>query len=120
MKRHLAAAFLSAVTFLILPALVRAADWPQWRYDANRSGASPQELPAKLYLEWMRDNAALIPAWPDQAKMQFDLVREPVVKDQTLYINSSRNDYVRALEMRTGLEKWRFYADGPVRFAPAT
>lgn len=89
-----------------------------WRYDANRSAASPQELPAKLYLQWVRDYPALIPAWPDQAKMQFDIVREPVVEGQTMYINSSRHDAVRALDTRSGDVKWTYFVDGPVRFAP--
>lgn len=31
------------------------ADWPMWRYDANRSAASPAELPAELHLQWKRE-----------------------------------------------------------------
>ena len=108
------------VTVLLLasPFAVRAADWPMWRYDANRSGATPHELPAKLYLHWMRDIQPLQPAWPDQEKMQFDIVREPIVVGQTMYINTSRHDCVRALDTRTGVEIWRHFVDGPVRFAP--
>src|SRR5205814_59678 len=86
--------FLAAVMFLASPGGLRADDWPMWRYDANRSGASPQELPAKLYLQWARGYMPLSPAWPDQDKMQFDIVREPVVLGQTMYINSSRYDAV--------------------------
>ncbi len=88
-----------------------------WRFDANRSGATPAALPAKLHLQWKRDNSPLQPAWPDQDKMQFDIVREPIVVGQTLYINSSRHDCLRALDTRTGAEKWKFFTDGPVRFA---
>src|SRR5437868_5628076 len=73
---------------LILPASLPAADWPMWRYDANRSGASPQELPAKLHLQWVRAYRPTTQAWPDQEKMQFDIVREPVVVGQTMYFNS--------------------------------
>ena len=110
----LIAAFLIAAT----ARGVHAADWPMWRCDANRSNATPHELPAKLFLQWVRANAPLTPAWPDQDKMQFDIAREPVVQGQTLYINSSRHDCIRALETRTGLEKWRTFVDAPVRFAP--
>src|SRR5207244_3392684 len=95
-----------------------AADWPMWRFDANRSAAAPTALPAKLYLQWTREYTPLKPAWPDQDKMQFDIVREPVVMGQTLFLNSSRYDAVRALDTRTGAEKWTAFADGPVRFAP--
>src|SRR6516162_9161345 len=58
------------------------------------------------------------PAWPDQDKMQFDIVREPVVAGQTIYFNSSRYDAMRALDTRTGEEKWTYFVDGPIRFAP--
>jgi outer membrane protein assembly factor BamB len=88
-----------------------------WRYDANRSGATPHGLPAKLYLQWSRDNAPLKAAWPDQDKMQFDIVREPIVVGQTIIVNSSRHDCIRALDTRTGVERWKFFADAPVRFA---
>ncbi len=97
---------------------IRAGDWPTWRYDANRSGATPDALPAKLRLQWVREYAPTTPAWPDQAKMQFDIVREPVVAGRTMYFNSSRYDAVRAIDTRTGVEKWTRFADGPIRFAP--
>lgn len=112
------AIYLVTVLVCAISGRVDAADWPMWRYDANRSGATPHALPAGLYLEWLRDIQPLKPAWPDQDKMQFDIAREPIVVGQTLYINSSRHDCVRALDTRTGLEKWRYFADGPVRFAP--
>src|ERR1700692_1175991 len=111
--------FLVAASLLVLmPLTVRAADWPMWRYDANRSGASPAQLPAKLYLQWVREYTPLKPAWPDQDKMQFDIVREPVVEGRGLSLNSSRYDAVRALDTRRGAEKWIPFVDGPIRFAP--
>src|SRR4051794_34600952 len=108
---------LSFFALIVFANLLHAADWPMWRFDANRSGATPHAVPARLHLHWKRDNHPLKPAWPDQDKMQFDIVREPVVKGQTLYINSSRHDCIRALDTRTGIEKWKYFADGPVRFA---
>jgi hypothetical protein len=59
-------------------------DWPQWRYDAQRSAASPDELPAKLGLHWVRELPPLVPAWPDQPKMQFDAAYEPIVAGAAL------------------------------------
>ncbi len=111
--RILAVLLLSA-----LPGVLHAGDWPTWRFDANRSAASPQELPAKLYPQWVRGYTPLTPAWPDQPKMQFDIVREPVVEGRTMYLNSSRYDAIRALDTRTGEEKWTHFVDGPIRFAP--
>ncbi|MBI2804049.1 MAG: PQQ-binding-like beta-propeller repeat protein [Planctomycetes bacterium] len=109
----------SLIVLTGLSGTVDAADWPMWRHDANRSGASPHTLPKKLHLQWSRQYRSTATAWPDQAKMQFDIAREPVVGGQTIYFNSSRYDAVRALDTRTGDEKWTFFADGPIRFAPA-
>jgi outer membrane protein assembly factor BamB len=110
------------LTLCVAPAAltpaVGTADWPMWRFDAQRSGASPHALPERLQLQWARDYPPLQPAWPDQEKMQLDVAYEPVVWGRTLLLNSSRHDCVRALDTRTGLEKWTCFADGPVRFAP--
>jgi outer membrane protein assembly factor BamB len=97
---------------------LNAADWPTWRYDANRSASSPQELAPKLHLQWVRTFPPQKPAWPDQPTMPFDIGYEPVVAGHTFFVGSSRADSLRALDTRTGELKWRFYAEGPVRFAP--
>jgi outer membrane protein assembly factor BamB len=96
-----------------------ADDWPMSRHDARRSGASPRGLPARLRLLWTRDFPPLEPAWPDQPKLQFDAVYDPIVLDRTLFVGSPKTDTVTALDTETGAEKWRFHADGPIRFAPA-
>lgn len=97
---------------------VHAADWPMARYDAQRSASSPQDMPAQLYLHWVREYPPQVAAWPDQEKMPFDMAFEPVILGQTLFFSSSRHDCVRALDVANGQEKWCFFADGPVRFAP--
>ena len=108
----------AAILGLLVSGSVQAGDWPMWRYDANRSSASPDGLPAKLYLQWSRDYPQQQPAWPDQDKMQYDIAREPIVLGQTLILNSARMDCLRALDTRSGAEKWVYFADGPIRFAP--
>jgi outer membrane protein assembly factor BamB len=118
LSRH-AAALLACLGLLYLAPTARAADWPTWRHDSARSAASPQELPARLHLQWVRVYPPLKPAWPDQPKLQFDASYEPVVAGKTLFVASSRTDSVTALDTATGAERWRFHADGPVRFAPA-
>ena len=95
-----------------------AGDWPMWRYDGKRGAASPDELPAELHLQWTRQLPEPVPAWPkEQTKLQFDLRSEPVVMGQRIFVPSNRNDSVTAYDTRTGKLLWRFYADGPVRFA---
>src|SRR5437016_2602965 len=106
------------IVALSLVSAGKAADWPMWRFDTHRSGASPTDLPAELRLQWSREYPAEIPAWPEQEKMPFDVCYEPIVVGQTLYMNSSRHDCIRALDVVTGDRKWTFFADGPVRFAP--
>jgi outer membrane protein assembly factor BamB len=90
-----------------------------WRYDASRSAASPGQLPAKLHLQWVRELDKPIPAWgKEQYKLQFDRSYEPVVMGKQIFIPSMVSDKVTAYDTNTGKENWRFYCDGPVRFAP--
>ncbi|MFA6561718.1 MAG: PQQ-binding-like beta-propeller repeat protein [Verrucomicrobiia bacterium] len=119
MSFHLRA-FLPIALFLLTPAVLPAADWPMWRCDAGRTAASSESLPQELHLQWVREYPALKPAFWQvrQERVQFDLGYEPVVMGRTMFVASSRNDSVTALDAETGAEKWRFFADGPVRFAP--
>ena len=96
-----------------------AGDWPQWRYDASRGAATPEELPAQLHLQWMRGLPAPHPAWPpSQPCLRFDVSYSPVAAGGMLFVPSMVSDTVTAYDAATGAERWRFYADGPVRFAP--
>lgn len=107
------------LTLLTWPAA--AADWPMWRADANRSAASPEELPTQLHLQWTRQYAPRVPVWDDplnQDLMPYDRIFEPVVLGERVFIGFNDTDKVVALDLRTGKELWAFYTDGPVRFAP--
>ena len=44
---------------------------------------------------------------------------EPIVVGKTMYVGSAATDTLLALNTETGEERWRFFADGPLRFAPA-
>ncbi|MFP3904474.1 MAG: PQQ-binding-like beta-propeller repeat protein, partial [Armatimonadota bacterium] len=97
------------------------ADWPMWRYDAGRSGASPAELPENLQVQWTRDLPPPRPAFPPavRPRLCFDKTYRPVAADGLLFVPSMVTDSVTAYDLDTGAERWRFYADGPVRLAPA-
>lgn len=121
MKKHL----LVFLFFLLLIPFIRTgfgADWPMWRYDENRSASCPEELPAELHLQWIRHLPVPKAAWPrnedTKDKLQFDASYEPVVSGKTIFVPSMVRDSVTAYDTETGKEKWRFYAEGPVRFAP--
>lgn len=96
-----------------------SADWPMWRYDAGRTAASPEELPTHLTVRWVRELPPPKAAWPwDQYRLQFDASYEPVAAGDSVIIASMVRDSVIAYDAASGRERWRFYADAPVRFAP--
>ena len=104
-------------------AATSGADWPTWRFDAGRTAASPHELPGELHLHWVRELPAPRRAWPQQQddgdKLAFDRSYEPVAYGGLLLVPSMVRDSLTAYDIRSGDERWRFYTDGPVRFAPA-
>ncbi|MCH7727262.1 MAG: PQQ-binding-like beta-propeller repeat protein, partial [Planctomycetes bacterium] len=95
-----------------------SADWPTWRADASRSATSTEELPAELHPQWSLHLAALKPAWTEDPRLQFDATYEPIVLGNMMFVSSSHNDSVTAVDIATGKQHWRFFTDGPVRFAP--
>ena len=99
-------------------AVLVAADWPMWRHGANRGAASPEALPAELHLQWTRELPPPRPAFPHYPRLLFDGSYEPVVMGKTIFVPSMVTDSVAALDTETGAERWTFFADGPVRFAP--
>ena len=109
---------LLAVTILASALSAPGADWPMWRHGPNRGGASPEQLPKELHLQWTRALPPLRPAWPREPRLQFDGLYQPVVVGRTLFLGSSLTDSLAAYDTETGAERWRFFTDGPVRFAP--
>jgi outer membrane protein assembly factor BamB len=98
--------------------VVRADDWPQFRHDANRSAATTEQLPETLHLQWSHELAAPQPAFPTEVRLRFDAGYEPVVLGDSMFVPSMVSDTVTALDTKTGKPRWRFFTDGPVRFAP--
>ena len=95
-----------------------AGDWPMWRHNAGRTAFSPEELPAQLHPQWIRQYSHREPVWDDalnQDLMPLDRVFEPIVLGDILYIGFNDRDKVVALDIHTGVQKWAFFADGPVR-----
>ncbi len=104
---------------LLSRGLGEAADWPMWRKDSVRSAVSPDPLPAELHLQWVREFEPPLPAWPEtQHKIRFDTSYEPVVAGGRVFVGSMVSDRLSVLDLETGEEAWRFYAEGPIRFAP--
>jgi outer membrane protein assembly factor BamB len=95
-----------------------AADWPTWRFDPCRSGASPEDLPGELHLQWVRELPPPMSAWPNEARLAFDASYEPVVAGKSLLVGSPNDGSVTAFGTESGALRWRFFSEGPVRFAP--
>lgn len=88
-----------------------------WRANEGRTATVAPALPEKLRVLWTRELPPLTPAYRD-VRLQFDRGYEPIVLGKRLFVASSREDSVTAYDTDTGAEVWRFFADGPVRFAP--
>ena len=110
--------FLFAILMLMNGEAAHSADWPAWRYGADRAASSPQNLSADLSLQWIRQFAPPKPAWPEDPRLVFDGSYEPIVVGDTLLLASAQNDSLTAFDTRDGKEKWKFFAEGPIRFAP--
>jgi len=118
-SQHVAVFAGTFVAWLVLTSAVQAADWPMWRYDAGRTASSPAELPATLGLQWSRQYSPRKPVWDDtlnQDLMPYDEVFEPVVMGKTLFLGFNDSDKIVALDTETGQKRWRYFADGPIRF----
>ncbi|MFT5104581.1 MAG: hypothetical protein ACI8XO_001219 [Verrucomicrobiales bacterium] len=104
---------------LLASSFCAAGDWPQWRCDAGRTGASVEALAAheELHVQWTRSLPQLQSAFRD-VRLQFDRGYEPVVLGKRMFIGSSRDDCMIALDTDTGELLWRFVSGGPIRFAP--
>ena len=74
-------------------------DWPQFRYDAQRSAASSDPLPAKLSLHWIRELPAPRPAFPLEVRLRFDGSYEPVVAAKTMFVPSMVTDSVQPAQL---------------------
>ncbi|MCA9187343.1 MAG: PQQ-binding-like beta-propeller repeat protein, partial [Planctomycetales bacterium] len=116
--------FLGLVKTITLAAWVLSAsrtwatDWPTWRFDTARSATTTEQLPDELHLQWSWQLPQLQPAWPEDERLEFDAHYEPVVAGGIVFVASPLNHSVSAYDLQSGDRRWRFFADGPVRFAP--
>jgi outer membrane protein assembly factor BamB/ubiquinone/menaquinone biosynthesis C-methylase UbiE len=95
-----------------------AGDWPTWRHDSSRSASTPDGIGHDLQLIWSRQFSPLVPAWKEDPRLHYDAHYEPVVMGKTMYVASSADDSLTAIDVDTGRNRWKFFADGPIRFAP--
>ena len=100
-----------------------ASDWPAYRHDGNRSAVSSESLPGQLNPQWVFESRHKpMSAWPmpgeETPRMHTDRAYHVVAAGRTLFFGNNVDNHIYALDTRTAEERWRFAADGSVRFAP--
>ena len=131
MKRHLCAASLGILLIALGTMPSMASDWPTYRHDNRRSGVTADALPMPLQLDWSLQLAhAPTPAWEaprtvpvegilELGRVQFDDTYQPVVVGGILYVATSSDHRICAIEVASGKVLWQRYVGAPVRLAPA-
>lgn len=79
-------------------------DWPTYRHDASRSGATAQSVPTELGQLWRTQLGGRLTA--------------PVIADGHVYVAAVDTHTVSALDAKTGDLVWRFTAGGRIDSPP--
>ena len=114
---------------LVLLMFVRACpcacadDWPTYRHDNARSGVTAEALRPPLYLCWVyKPLHPPVPSWPhpkrERPRVRFDDAFHVALAHGCVYVGSSADGKVVALDAATGRVKWQFITGGAVRLAP--
>ena len=124
MSSRISVFFCAAIASISLNTSLLGADWPTYRHDFARSGVTEEMLPGSLHLQWKYIAAHRPkPAWPEPGRelnrVAFDYAYEVTAADGLAYFGSSADHKVYAIDMRTGRERWHFFTEGPIRFAPS-
>ncbi len=109
------------MTLLWVDQSATAANWPQWRYDAGHTAASPASLPDQLTPLWTRKFEKREQVWDDPLNndlMTYDKILEPVVFGKRMFVGFNESDKLLAIDTQNGNTLWTFYAEGPIRFSP--
>jgi outer membrane protein assembly factor BamB len=112
---------LSVFTFFSIDA---GSAWNEYKYDSTRSNSCPNVLKFPMVKIWSFEFMQKPkPAWSQPGReahrMDFDYCYQPVSDGNRIYLGSSADDSIYALDMQTGGIVWSYTTGGPVRFAPA-
>jgi outer membrane protein assembly factor BamB len=110
---------------------VFAADWPTYRGDNSRSGATSETIQPPFHISWsFKSTAPLETAWADNERErriegwvlgnrdQYDDALHPAVVGNRVYFGSTVDHQLRCLDLESGRTLWTFFTGGPIRLAP--
>jgi len=119
-----------AAAFTVVVTPPDSSSWPTHGGDAARSHVTDVAPPSNPVQAWTRDIGSA-PAWPGPARrdaynkvedlrsrLRFDDAPQPTIVDGVVIVGSSRDDTVEAIDIDSGVARWTFWTEGPVRFAP--
>jgi outer membrane protein assembly factor BamB len=115
---------MKALLFLLILSFstLQAGDWPQWRYGSGHGSASTENLPTDLKQDWTVTSSPRKQVWDNPLNhdlMTYDQIFEPVVSKDRMFLTFNDSDKLVALDVKTGKTLWTFYAEAPLRLAPA-
>lgn len=108
-------------------------DWPSGMHDIQRTCVTREKLSLPLVKAWRAANQPPAPAWPEspakhdyahkyydlKPRQAFDSCYHVSVADNRVYFGSSASCTVTCLDNADGgKERWTFFTEAPVRFAP--
>lgn len=115
----------SVTAVALLLGMTLADSLPATEYLGNnrRSGYTDAVVPTQPVLLWTyQERHAPRNAWPEPfgelQLIDFDYSDQVTIGAGMVYFGSSADHTVRALDLGGGEERWTFYTEGPVRFAP--
>ena len=107
-----------------------AADWPTYRGDNARGGASAETVRVPLLPRWIA-NAPGAPRLSFSSaegrvieghllghRAKYDDAIHPVVVGQQVFFGSSVDHQLHCVDLHSGAELWTFFSGGPIRLAP--
>ena len=91
--------------------------------NAQRTAYVDAEVPAAPVLQWVyQEKHHPRHAWPEPNRevqyIDFDYATQVAIGQGVVFFGSSADHKVYAINLQTGAEKWTFYTEGPLRFAP--
>jgi len=93
-------------------------------FNVRRTGYTPQNFAPPYHLVWThKGRHKPRPAWREPAwevqRIDFDYAYAMSAGQGLVYIASSSDHAVHALDLDSGEPRWQFFTEGPVRLAPA-